>query len=72
MAKLFIEHDLKSLDFGDKFTLHPKSQKTWVKGNRHIKPDGTIVRIECHRINDMLENIGEAYFDPNHTVYKDC
>lgn len=67
MAKLFIEHDLKSLDFGDKFTLHPKSQKIWIKGNKHVKPDGTIIRIECYRPNQH----GEAYFEPNHTVYKE-
>lgn len=57
---------LRSLEFGDKFTLHPQSDKYYWKHTEHQKPDGTLVSVKCTRV---CLDLGVCYYDPDHVVY---
>ena len=63
---MLIKAQIKALPFGSKFTLHPRSEKFWLKSQEHRKPDGTVIRVKAAR----NECGGESYFEPTHVVYK--
>ena len=58
--------NLRSIEFGGEFTLHPQSNKFWFKSQEHQKPDGTVIRVKCTR--SSVEG-GVCYFSPDQAVY---